>query len=366
MNLYELDTPAVVVDLDQLERNVKRMAETVLSAGVRLRPHTKTHKTPEVARMQVEHGASGITVAKLGEAEVMAQAGFDDILVANELIGPQKIGRLVKLSREIKIRSCVDSLAGAEALSDDATGSETQFDVFLDVDTGLNRTGVDPESAVQLGESIARLPGLNLIGVFSYAGYKPAVPDEGKRRRWAVQEAETAVRISEELQAKGIGATEVSVAGSSSAPYAASVAGVTEVRPGQYVFYDTGLYRMGVCSLSECALRIHARVISRPAPDRAVIDAGSKVLTTEKKPVGGDDPGHGLIEDLPGTRIESLWEEHGVLRLDEDGRQLAVGDVVDIIPNHVCPTINLADAWYGVRSGVVEKRFAVAGRGKTM
>jgi D-serine deaminase-like pyridoxal phosphate-dependent protein len=365
LNKFDLETPLVVVDLDRLEENIQAMSERVRPVGAHLRPHIKTHKTPEVARMQVQHGANGITVAKLGEAEVMADAGFDDIFIANELIGAKKMRRLAELSKRVKVRSCVDSIVGAKMLSEAANEYGVAIDVLLDVNTGLDRTGIYPKQATELGREIERLPGVNLVGVFSYAGYKPAIPDEEARKAWAVREARIAVSVSEELQAAGIAATEVSVAGSSSAIYAMSVPGVTEVRPGQYVFNDAGMYRMGICSLSQCALKILTQVISRPASDRAVIDAGSKVLTTEKRIVSGQDPGYGLIEELPEAQVTALWEEHGVLHLDGDARRLAVGDTIEVIPNHVCPTINLTDVWYGIREGVVEQEFAVAARGKT-
>lgn len=365
MKVAELDTPALVVDLDQLERNIAEMAERVHAAGSRVRPHTKTHKTPEVARLQLRYGAAGITVAKLGEAEVMADAGFDDILIGNELIGVQKARRLAQLARRITVRSCVDSLAGARMLSDVAVESGVRFEVLLDVNTGLNRSGVLPEDAAVLGAAIGALPGIALVGVFSYAGPAPGAPDPVARRDWGVREGELAVGVALELRAKGFPAEIVSVGGTSSSIFAAGVDGVTEVRPGTYVFSDVGYSRLGICSLDNAALRIRSRVISRPAPDRAVIDAGSKVLTTEKRLIGNEDPGFGLIEALPGTKITNLWEEHGVLKLDDDGRQLAVGDVIEIIPNHVCPTINLADSWFGARGDEVEREFAVAARGKT-
>lgn len=365
MNPSALDTPVLLVDLDQLERNIDKMAVLVREAGVKLRPHTKTHKTPEVARLQLDRGATGITVAKLGEAEVMAEAGCLDILIANEVIGEHKVERMARLSKKANLRSCVDSLEGAELLSRVAQRLGVRFTILLDVNTGLDRTGLSPTDAAKLGEQIADLPGLDLIGVFSYAGYKPGIPLESERRKWAEQEATIAVSVAKQLQSAGIEATEVSVAGSSSAPFAVSVPGVTEVRPGQYVFNDMNMQRMGMCELSDCALTIQARVISRPAPDRAVVDAGSKVLTTERRIIEGQDPGFGSVKGYEGVRIDALWEEHGVLQLDDAGRELRVGDVVEIIPNHVCPTVNLADSWYGVRDGVVEREFAVAARGRT-
>ncbi len=365
MRKQDLDTPAIVVDLDQLERNLRTMQERVHSAGADLRPHIKTHKTPELARMQVELGARGITVAKLGEAEVMISAGMDDVFVANEIIGADKVDRLAALGRCARVRVCVDSLEGARMLSEGGERNDTTFEVLLDVNTGLDRTGVAPEEAVELGQRMASLPRINLVGVFSYAGYKPGVPDDAERRRWAEHEACTAVEVAQELCSRGIEAAEVSVAGTPCGVFAAAVPGVTEVRPGTYVFYDANYMRLGVCSLEECALRIRARVISRPAPDRAVLDAGSKVLTTEKKTTEGEDLGYGLIPEIPDTRIARLWEEHAVLELDEEGRQLRVGDAVEIIPNHVCPTVNLADRWFGVRGDEVEREYRIAARGRT-
>jgi D-serine deaminase-like pyridoxal phosphate-dependent protein len=363
MELSKLDTPALTVDLDVLEKNLVGMADRIQAARVGLRPHVKTHKTVELAEMQMEHGAAGISVAKLGEAEVMAEFGMDDILVANEVVGTEKLARLAKLSRMIRIRSCVDSMSGAMSLSEAAANHGVGFDVMLDVNTGLDRTGVQPEQAVELGKAVDALQGVMVVGVFSYAGYSATEPNESRRRQWAEMEASTAVAISRELLAAGVGAGEVSVAGTPTAAYAASVSGVTEVRPGTYVFNDLNYSIIGACNLSECALTIRARVVSKPSPDRAVVDAGSKVLTSDRRADGV--PGYGYVVGAPDTRLEALWEEHGVLRLDDEGRQLNVGDVIGIIPNHVCPTVNLADAWYGVRDGTVEQTFAVTARGKT-
>jgi D-serine deaminase-like pyridoxal phosphate-dependent protein len=363
MKTTELDTPSLVVDLDQLEQNIARMARQVKASGAKLRPHTKTHKSAEIARMQLAHGASGITVAKLGEAEAMAAAGFDDIFIANELIGEEKLRRLAGLAGRIHVGCVTDSYEGAAQLDEAARSYGVNIRVLLDVNTGLDRAGVAPEAAVTLGKRIAAdFGGIRLAGVFSFAGNAKEA-DAKARRRWAEREANLAVGIARELQAAGIDAREVSVAGSGSAVFAAAVPGVTEVRPGTYVFGDAGYASQGIGSLAECALRIRARVVSRPATDRAVIDAGSKVLTTEKRVVDGHDPGHGTIVGLPGTKIAKLWEEHGVLALDEEGKRLAIGDVIEIIPNHVCPTINLCNQYYGVRGGVVEQEFAVISRG---
>lgn len=362
MKKEALCTPNIVLDLKQLESNIKEMADQVAKGGVQVRPHIKTHKTIEIANMQMKYGAVGITAARLEEAEVMMGAGFDDIFIANELVGVDKIRRLARLAKRIKVRTCVDSFALATMLSEAAQACHVTFEVLLDVNTGLNRTGVSPEEAVQLGTQINALPGIRLSGVFSFAGYKPGIPDQAVRKRWAEQEAGIAVSVCAQLREKGVGAAIVSVAGTSSAVYASKVPGVTEVRPGTYVFNDLNYTRMGIAPLSSCALRIRASIISRPSTDRAVIDAGSKVLTTEKKVNGADDPGYGYIVQCPGTKIAALWEEHGVLHLDEDGKQLSVGDMIDIIPNHVCPTVNLQHVMYGLNGDRVESVFTVAAK----
>ena len=362
MHVDDLDTPAAVVDLAQLERNLGDMAERTAAAGVNLRPHVKTHKTVEITEMQLAHGAAGITVAKLGEAEIMAAAGFDDILVAYQVVGRQKVERLLKLHAAIRIQSCVDSMPAALALSSAAAAGGQRLEVLIDVDTGLGRTGLAPQAAISFGREVAELPGLEVRGVFSYAGYRPKVPDVARRREWARQEAGEAVHVAAQLRQYGVNATVVSIAGTSSAMYADELQGVTEVRPGTYVFGDANYSRLGIADMSGCALWINATVISRPAPDRAVIDAGSKALSSDAAAVGA---GHGYLPQYPGAVVSRIWEEHAVVELDADARGLAVGQRVAVIPNHVCTAVNLTDTLHVVRDDRVVDRYAVVARGAT-
>lgn len=356
MLLYaeELDTPCLVVDLDKVDRNIAWMAGIAREHRVGLRPHVKTHKTPELARRQLEAGATGITVAKLGEAELFADAGCEDILVAYQIVGAEKIDRLIALSRRIKLRSCVDSLDAARELSAAATRAGVFLEILLDVDTGLHRTGCAPEVAADLAGKIGSLPGLIVAGVFTFAGYPSHDPNPEARRAWANQESQTLV----DLRRDGV----VSVAGTPCAPFAAEVGGVTEIRPGTYVFGDANCIHVGVMSEEDCALVVRTRVVSRPARDRAVLDAGSKVLTSDLL-AGEVSGGFGRIVWHPKSRITRLWEEHAVVALAPEDQGLAVGDAVSVIPNHVCPAVNLADQWYGTRDGVVEETFPVAARG---
>ncbi len=357
-----LETPCLVVDLDILERNITEMAKTVLSHGVNLRPHIKTHKTPTVGRRQLDSGAIGITTAKLSEAWSFAGAGFDDILLAYQVVGARKIQSLLELSRQVRVRCCVDNLEVSKELSQRAVSAGLRLQVLLDVDTGLQRTGCSPEEALELGLSIAKLDGLELIGVFSFAGYRPGDPNPDVRRAWARNEAETAVAVAAALRQKGVPTETVSVSGTPGTPFAIEVDGVTEVRPGTYVFGDMNYMRLGVNSLGDCALRIRSTIVSRPTKDRAVIDAGTKVLASDRPSVI-EGPSFGHMPHHGDSQITRAWEEHSVVNLDRSDFTIKVGDVVEILPNHVCVVMNLANHWYGVRDGVVREVHDIPARG---
>jgi D-serine deaminase-like pyridoxal phosphate-dependent protein len=345
-----------------MEANIAAMAEVARSHGVGLRPHVKTHKVPALGRRQLDLGAIGVTVAKMGEAEVFGAEGFDEILVAYSIVGQQKVSRLIALARRVHVISCVDNFEAAEALSIAASREGVALDVLLDVDTGLNRTGCSPQEARALGNRVASMPGLRLIGVFTYAAYPAQDPDEIVRRAWSRHEAETAVDVALGLQADGIGATVVSVAGSACAAFAANVPGVTEVRPGSYVFGDANLVRLGVIERDACALYVRTTVVSRPAPDRAVLDAGTKTLSSDRPNATGGST-FGEIVDHAGSRITRAWEEHAVVELAKADQFLKVGDVVNVLPNHACPVVNLANQLYGVREGAVVEVHQIAARG---
>ena len=357
-----LDTPCLVVDLDILESNITNMAHNVSSHGVNLRPHIKTHKTPSIGKLQLAAGATGITTAKLSEAWVFADEGFDDILLAYQVVGKQKVMKLLELAKRVKLRTCVDNLEVAQALSEAAISAGIQLEVLLDIDTGLERTGCSPEEAEDLGTSIAKLDGLKLVGVFSFAGYRPGDPNPDVRKKWARNEAQTAVAVASDLQNKGIPAYTVSVSGTPGTPFAIEVDGVTEVRPGTYVFGDMNYARLGVHSVDECALKVRSTIMSKPSQSRAVLDAGTKVLASDhpsilKNPVFGQIPMH------LASQITRVWEEHSVVELDESDFSLQVGDVVEVVPNHACVVTNLANYWFGVRDGIVEEVNDIPARG---
>ena len=342
------DTPYLSLNGDRMERNILKMAAVAREGGVSLRPHVKTHKIPAIARRQIEAGASGITVAKISEAEVMAEGGIADIFVAYPLVTKTKIRRATRLASRIRLIVGVDSLEGARAMSAVAASEGVVLEVRLEVDSGLRRTGVPREEAAGLAAEISVLENLDLTGIYTYRGAvledgspTPDLAEAGRR------EGELMVDVAGEVRAAAVGVRDVSLGSTPTAEHAAKVEGVTEIRPGTYVFYDRMQAEMGACSVEECALRVVATVVSRPTPDLAVIDGGSKTFATDVQPKVAplSLAGFGLVLGHPEALLGRVTEEHGMLSLDE-GSALRVGDTVEIIPNHVCSTVNLHEEVY--------------------
>ena len=359
MQIEELDTPAVLIDLDVLEGNVRRMAERAAACGVALRPHGKTHKLIEVARLQRDAGARGMTLAKLGEAEAFAAAGFDDIFVAYPVVGALKARRALALARRVRLAVGVDSPEGALTLSAVFAEGGNSLDVLLKVDVGYHRVGVPPEHALETAIRIAELPGLRLRGIFTHAGQGYAAETPTAVQAAGHVEGATLAQTAEELRRAGLAIEVVSVGSTPTAPHAMGMAGVTECRPGNYVYHDASQVSLGTCGLEDCALTVLATVVSTPAPERAVLDAGSKTLSSDPlRPVAG---GHGWILGTR-SRLSALSEEHGWVSV-APGDELRVGQRVRVLPNHACVVANLHDRLMGVRAGRVETFFDVAARG---
>jgi D-serine deaminase-like pyridoxal phosphate-dependent protein len=356
----DLPTPAVLVDLDILERNIARQAERARAAGIRLRPHAKTHKCPEIARMQLAAGAAGISLAKTSEAEVFAAAGFDDIFIAYPIVGLAKAERLLALSDRLRLAVGTDSVEGARALGRVFHAARRRLDVLLKVDVGYHRVGVLPEDALAMARSLTDLPGISLRGIFTHAGqvYQAESPDAVAEI--GRQEGETLASAGAALRQAGFSVEEVSVGSTPSARHAMRAPGVTECRPGNYVFHDASQVALGTCDPQDCAMTVLSTVVSVPARDRAVLDAGSKTLSSDALRPRPD--GHGLILGTR-SRVRSLSEEHGVVRV-EAGDAFRVGERVRVLPNHACVVSNLHDRLYGVRGGRVEAELAVAARGR--
>jgi D-serine deaminase-like pyridoxal phosphate-dependent protein len=358
--LKDLDTPSVVVDLDVVEKNVQRMADHARRSSVRLRPHCKTHKVPEIGRLQIAAGAVGISLAKTSEAEVFAGAGFDDIFLAYPVVGAEKGRRLLALSDRIRLAIGVDSVEGAGSVSEVFRAAGRRIDVLLKVDCGYHRVGVAPDRAPEVAQRIAELPGIALRGVFTHAGQAYLAETRDEVQAIARREGEILVSAAESIRSRGVPVEEVSVGSTPTARGAMSVAGVTECRPGNYVYHDASQVSLGTCDVVDCAMTVLATVLSIPAADRVVLDCGSKTLSSD--PLRPRPDGHGWILGRK-SRIERLSEEHAVVRV-ERGEAFRVGEKVRVLPNHACVVSNLHDRIVLVRGDRVEGEWAVAARGK--
>jgi D-serine deaminase-like pyridoxal phosphate-dependent protein len=359
----EIDTPALIVDRERLEANIQRFAQVAAQAGVALRPHIKTHKTLEIARMQLAAGARGITCAKLGEAEIYAEAGIQDIFVAYPVIGQTKALRTVQLAQYCHLTVGVESSMGIQQLSSAASEQGVVLHVRLELDSGLHRTGARPEDAEMLCRRVLAAPGLHLDGIFTFRG--ASFPQSQGRDKDIVGklEGEWMVAQAERLRAVGIPIETVSVGSTPTATAAASVPGVTEVRPGTYVFFDRLTTHAGVSSSDEIALTILSTVVSRPAPDIAIIDAGSKTFCGDIVPANAGLVGYGSTTDGFSGIVERMNEEHGIVHL-APGYEPTIGEKLTFFPNHVCTSVNLSDELVIAYQGFVEDRWRVAARGR--
>lgn len=364
MHKNELDTPSLLVDLDKLEHNIKDMAAFAAKAGVALRPHAKTHKTPEIGHMQIEAGAVGLTVAKLSEAEVFAGAGITDLLIAYPLVGPLKHRRLFELLERAKITTVCDHPEVAAGLSRAAVESGRELPVLVDVDTGMHRTGVPAgEPAVELALSVARMPGLRFAGLITHEGQAIVAGNPDQVRAGGIAAGEAMAKTAEQVRAAGLEVPTVSVGMTVTAKVTATVSGITETRPGTYVFYDRSGVVHGIVPWEQCAATVLATVVTRPAPDRLMLDSGSKTLTSDSALIYPPMAGYGHVVGHPDWLIEKLSEEHGWVKVPPDD-PVAIGAQVEIIPNHICPVVNLFDEMTLIRGNEVVGSWAIAARGK--
>ncbi|NMH76579.1 D-TA family PLP-dependent enzyme [Pseudonocardia xinjiangensis] len=347
-----LDTPFLAVDVDALDRNLTRMAGVAQTRGLALRPHVKTHKCPEIARRQVGHGAAGLTVATVGEAEIFAASGFADLFIAYPIwAAGARAARLRAVAEQASLRVGVDSAEAAQVLARAVAG--TDVEAVVEIDSGHHRSGVQPGRAAEVATAAARA-GLRVSGVFTFPGHSYG---PGRREQAAADEAAALAGAAATLRKAGL---DVEVVSGGSTPSAAIADGValTEIRPGVYVFNDAQQAELGSCSWSDIALTAVSTVVSG-AGRRVVLDAGSKVL-------GADQPawatGGGRLPDHPGARIVALSEHHATVVLPEDGGVLQRGDVVRVAPNHVCSAVNLADELVVLAQGIPVDRWPVAAR----
>jgi D-serine deaminase-like pyridoxal phosphate-dependent protein len=362
MDIAQLDTPAVLIDVDVMENNLRRMAEYCRQSCLDLRPHTKTHKIPELALRQVQHGAVGITVAKLGEAEVMVAAGLTDILIAYPIFGEPKWRRLVSLAERATITVAMDSLEIARAISAHAVERGVTIGIRVEFDTGFQRCGLPiTGGSIDIVKQVRDLPGLRWDGIQLYPGQ--IMGTRASREVSIPAENETIGKLLELLPANGIECPVVSGGNTPAAYQCHRLEGVTEIRPGTYIFNDRNTVGAEAATYSECAATVLTTVVSTSVSGKAMVDAGSKTLAADTL-LSGDRAGYGFVPEDPGLVIEDLSEEHGHLDLRGATRAWRLGDRIRIIPNHICPCMNLQDWVYGVRATEVVEEWRVAGRGK--
>lgn len=357
----ELDTPSVLLDLDRLERNIERMSAIAKDAGVALRPHAKSHKLPEIAELQLNAGAVGLTVAKLGEAEVFIDHGVDDVFVAYPLWGATKWQRLCDLAARARISVSLDSHEAVAGLAQVASAHGLEIPVRVEIDTGFHRCGVpDAEAAVALARRIEATPGVVFDGLMSFAGQSYDQRSRAEIDGIATHDAQLLLDATRAMRQAGLSVPTVSAGGTPTARQIAVTPGITEIRPGSYALSDRDQAAFGWASLDDCALTVLTAVVSRPSPTRAVVDAGSKTFSSDGS---FQDGNFGIDLEHPGLRIRAVTEEHGMLDVPPSV-ELPLGDRLRVIPNHGCGTINMHDHVVVVRGEHVIDTWSVTARAR--
>ena len=367
MNYKELDTPSLIVDRKQMVKNLKRMQEYADAHHVGLRPHTKTHKTPALALLQKEYGCSGITVAKVGEAEVMAAAGLTDIFIANEIIGEEKYKRIQKLAETVNISFGLDSIAQAEMVDKAFSNCDKPAQCVIEIEVGERRSGVvEEEECRKLLNFLKTCKHIYLKGVFSHDGDSYSAPDIETARRKSVIAQQRTLKFADMARAAGFDITVVSIGSTPSLANESEILdGITEIRPGTYIFMDASQTNATDHTWS-CAAFVLATVMSLPTPERVILDVGAKGLTMQSRNEGiCAVKGLGDLIDYPGTHIAQMYDEHAIIYNKEFHDAVKVGDVVRIAPVHICPVVNLYDELYLIdENGNIEKSLPVLCRGK--
>jgi D-serine deaminase-like pyridoxal phosphate-dependent protein len=356
MNKWDLDTPALLVDLDKMERNIGKMATICQKSGISWRPHTKGNKTPAIAHKLLDAGAIGITCAKLGEAEVMAAAGIKDILVANQVVGKLKMDRLVNLQRHSNVMVCVDNPVHVQMISKAAEEVGVSVRVLVEVDIGMNRCGVSPgKPALELAQQAEAAPGVVFAGIMGYEGHAMDLPVETKEKACAKAISYLA-DVKALIEESGLKCDIVSAGGTGSLEYTPQCPGLTEIQAGGGIFMDT-FYpsAMNVKGLEQ-ALTILTTIVSHPAPDRAYMDAGRKTT------FGAFSLPE--VKDLQGLKVTALSAEHGYLEIGEDRNPVKIGDKIELISGYSDMTVFLHNHLFGIRNDRVEAVWEILGRGK--
>jgi D-serine deaminase-like pyridoxal phosphate-dependent protein len=359
--LRRLPTPALVIDAQLVRRNVHKLAKYAANVGIKIRPHTKTHKLRELARMQLNAGAIGLTVAKVSEAEILSDAA-QDVLLAYPPVGEQRAERFAKLAGDRTMRAAIDSSVAIEAVSAAARGAGITVGLLVDLDVGLGRTGVpSPEATLPLAQAIDRAANVRLDGIMIYPGQVWNPPDQQADELKAIDDlvAETIT-----LWARHGLASPIVSGGSTPTAYQSHlITHQTEIRPGTYVFNDMNTVRGGYCTLDDCSARVLATVVSNAVAGQVVIDAGSKTLAADPC-AANPGAGFGHVIEYPEAKITRLSEEHGQIDVTACNYRPAVGERVTVIPNHICPCVNLRDTVWWMEPGEPLRQLAVDARGR--
>lgn len=361
----DLDTPTLLIDSELAEKNIQDMQRRADELGVKLRPHTKTHKMPYFAQKQMEAGACGIAVAKIGEAEVMAEHGIQDILIANEIVGVRKYQRLLKLHEKIKIRSGVDSIFQVDQIEAVFAHADRPYEVLIELEVGENRSGVVTDAQItELAEYIKGKKHVVLKGIFSHEGHTYKAPDAETCRRLAEESYRRMLRAADLIRGCGIEPEVVSIGATPSIMNQAFLEGITELRLGTYIFMDMGQSKENG-DYSRCAASVLTTVISKPTESRVVLDAGAKALVPQNRMEGiCATGGFGCVMGDEAVVISSMFDEHGLIEDKGFHDRVSLGDKVRIIPSHICPTVNLYDEAVLISGEAVVGTIPILCRGK--
>ncbi|ABR47884.1 alanine racemase domain protein [Alkaliphilus metalliredigens QYMF] len=364
MNIKDLDTPCLVVDLDQLEKNIEEMGVLAKDHGVALWPMVKTHKSEYIVKKQLENGAEGVLAAKLGEAEKMVEAGAKKVMMAYPIIGEGKLKRLVALTEKAEVFCSIDSLEVAEILNEKAITEGIVFQCIILIDSGLKRLGIAPHEVKKFYNSLARLQGIKIVGVGTHGGHVYGAMNTESVMKAGEEEKQSVLKASEILEGLGVTCHIIALGSTPTVMVMESYKGIKQIRPGNYVFYDAIQVALGVVPLENCALRLLTTVLSVPEAGRAIIDGGSKMLGLDAGAHGNTNiRGYGIVKEKPWIVVQGLSEELGKLSYHPDEVNLKVGERLEIIPNHACSVANLVEKIYGVRNNEVVEEIIVTARG---
>lgn len=361
MKIFDLTTPSLIVDYEKLIKNIEEMANFSQKYNKKLRPMIKTHKSVEIAKIQKSFGISGIQCAKLSEAEVFAESGFDDIFISSEIIDIEKLKRANELNKKIeKLILSVDSTLGIRMI--DEVFDDKKVFVRIEINSGHNRCGVKPQEILHLYKEIEKSKNIIFDGVFTHGGHVYKAKNEEEREKYSLEEANEVLKAKRILEESGVKCETVSIGSTPSLFISGKVEGITEIRPGNYVFYDYKQVNLGVVPIERCALYVLSQVISKPDDSRAYIDAGAKVLGLDFLEIENEKI-FGYLLDEPQTNIFSLSEEHGWLKLKQNSK-INIGDKIKIIPVHSCITMSNFNHFYMVKDDEVIGKYKVDARGK--